>query len=562
MRQTRILAVLSAAALLSASACSGSSGANASGGSTSSPAGAAPLSQAGGSSQAVGSTSSSPVGAPPANGGTFNLGVANDPGNLDPSMTALAVTREVSDLAYDSLVYAQNDGTVKSGLAASWKTTANSAVLTMTKGVTCSDGSSFTAKDAADNVNYVADPANKSPLLGTFLPVGAKATADVGAGTVTVTTPMPNAFLLQNLSGLFMVCAAGLKDHKLLAGKTIGTGPWVLSQAAADDHYTYTKRAGYSWGPGGTSLDQPGTPDSVNVRVITNPTTMANLVLAGQINLAAVLGNDAKRLDAARLATINQIAPGGETWFNETAGRPGADPKVREALITGTDLTQIVKVAVAGKGGPAKGAVTSAPNPCQADTVTANLPRFDAAKAESILDAAGWTAGANGIRAKAGKPLAMTFLYSPSSGQAITAAAELLASQWKTLGVDVTLKSYTSTQLNDIIFSTGAWDTGWIPLTISLPSQLVPFASGKTPPDGTNFGHIANSEYATLAGKATVAAEVKTACPLWEQAEGSLHKNFDIVQMFDLYASVYLKNAQASIAGGELVGSSLRLTQG
>ncbi|MDQ2739394.1 MAG: ABC transporter substrate-binding protein [Actinomycetota bacterium] len=555
MRRTRILAVLSAAALL-VSACSGSSGSGSSGGPTSSPAASAPSFQAGGSSQA------STTGAPPAKGGIFTMGEASDPGNLDPSMTVLSVTRLVSSLAYDALVNAQDDGTVKSGLAKTWKTSANSVTLTMTKGATCSDGSPFTAKDAADNLNYIADPANKSPLLGLFLPAGVKATADAGAGTVTVTSPVPDAFLLQNLSGVFMVCAAGLKDHKLLAGKTIGTGPWVLSQVAPGDHYTYTKRAGYTWGPGGAALDQPGTPDSVNVRVIANPTTMANLLLAGQINFASVSGNDTKRLDAAKLATINLITPAGETWFNETAGRPGADPKVREALATGTDIAQIMKVAVAGKGGPSKGAITLAPNPCHADTVTANLPAFDVAKAKSMLDAAGWAVGGNGIRAKAGKPLAMTFLYLPEFGQAVTAAAELLASQWKALGVDVALKGATDTQLGDIVFSTGAWDAGWIQVGLTLPSQLVPFASGKAPPAGTNFGHIANSEYTATAGKAALAPDVATACPLWEQAEEALYKDFDIVPMYNFYASTYLKNAEASIQGGNLVGSSLRLTQG
>ena len=90
----------------------------------------------------------------------------------------------------------------------------------------------------------------------------------------------------------------------------------------------------------------------------------------------------------------------------------------------------------------------------------------------------------------------------------------------------------------------------------------MPFVSGKTPPNGTNFGHIANSQYTSNATKAAVAPDVATACPLWETAEESLYKNFDLVQMYDFYVSVYLKNAQASIQGGELDGSSLRLTQG
>ena len=38
----------------------------------------------------------------------------------------------------------------------------------MKKGITCSDGSAFTAQTAADNVNYVANPKNSSPFAGVF----------------------------------------------------------------------------------------------------------------------------------------------------------------------------------------------------------------------------------------------------------------------------------------------------------------------------------------------------------------------------------------------------------
>ncbi len=50
--------------------------------------------------------------------------------------------------------------------------------------------------------------------------------------------------------------------------------------------------------------------------------------------------------------------------------------------------------------------------------------------------------------------------------------------------------------------------------------------------------------------------------PTYEYACDHCDKNFDVVQMYDFYASTYLKNAEASIGGGELVGSSLRLTRG
>ena len=482
------------------------------------------------SSSAPQITSGQATGAP-ASGGVFTIALANDPGNLDPSMTALSVTRLVSHLAYDTLV------------------------------AYGSDGSPFTASVAADNINYVADPANKSPLLGAFVDPGTKAVGDDAKGTLTVTGPQPNAFMLNNLANVFMICKAGLADHSKLATQTLGTGPWVLSEAVAEDHYSYSKRDGYTWGPGGQTVTEPGSPDSVNVRVITNQTTAANLLLSGEVNMAMVTGGDSKRLDAADLVSVNVAAPAGETWFNQADGHPGADPKVREALATGTNLADIQKVATAGKGGASQGMVTLTPKPCATDTVTGNLPTFDPQKAQQLLEAAGWTVGADGIRVKDGKPLAMTFLFLPTLGSGITAGAELLAQQWKELGVQLNLKTITSTQINEIVFGSGAWDVAWISLGVNLPSQIVPFVSGPAVPNGTNFSAIENKDYTANATKAAVAG-ADQACDLWDAAEKALFTSFDLVPMYDLYTSTYFKNGTATISGGEIWGSSLRLTTG
>ncbi len=166
-------------------------------------------------------TSGQATGAP-ASGGVFTIALANDPGNLDPSMTALSVTRFVSHLAYDTLLSYKTDGTAVSGLAKSWKVSPDKVVFTMVPDVTCSDGSKFTPSDAADNLNYVSDPANKSPLTGVFIDPGTKAVGDDAKGTLTVTGPQPNAFLLNNLANVFMICKAGLADHSQAGQGNLG----------------------------------------------------------------------------------------------------------------------------------------------------------------------------------------------------------------------------------------------------------------------------------------------------------------------------------------------------
>ncbi|WP_051265480.1 ABC transporter substrate-binding protein [Nakamurella lactea] len=510
-----------------------------------------------------GTAEASGSGAPGAgSGGTLTLGLANDPGNLDPSMTVLSVTRSISHLAYDTLINQSTDGSFVSGLATSWKVKPDSIEFTLNPDVTCSDGSKLTTEDVKANIDFLSDPKNKSPLLGVMLPPGLTTEADTAKHTVTVTSPAPNAFLLNGFAGVFMVCNAGLADHKKLAQKTIGTGPFVLSEAVADDHYTYTRNEKYAWGPGGKPMEGPGVPDTVNARIITNPTTLANLLISGEVNGGTVIGADTARLDAAGLKKVDVKAPLGEFFFNQDKGRPGADPAVREALITALNREALTKVGTAGKGAASTGLVTIDPRPCGTDTVTGHLPDYDLAKAKQILDNAGWAPGADGIRAKNGTPLQFTFIYPQAGGDSMAAAAELVGQMWKELGVGTKLQSVTSTQLNEVAFGTGAWDAGWVPVTVNLPSQLAPFLSGAVPPDGTNFSHLANATYDQDSKKALATGDVKAACALWDSAETALFTAFDVIPMFDTSNAMYLNKATVNLVGGELDAPSLRLTAG
>ena len=237
------------------------------------------------------------------------------------------------------------------------------------------------------------------------------------------------------------------------------------------------------------------------------------------------------RSDCAGLTALPTRLSLGETFFNENTGRPGADPQVRLALTTGSDVPQLMKVATNGRGVLSTGLVTIDPKPCQGDTVTGNLPAYDAAKAKSILDADGWVAGSDGIRTKGGKKLTIKFIYPQQGGDALAAAAELLAQEWKALGVDITASVITATQLNDVLFASGDWDAGWVPVGVSLPTQLVGFLSGPAP--ATNFAHINNTAYTTDATKAAATGDVTQACALWNSAETALIKNIDVAPMFD-----------------------------
>ncbi|WP_370948014.1 ABC transporter substrate-binding protein [Amycolatopsis sp. cg5] len=506
---------------------------------------------------ACGTGSGDPANQKPVDGKTFSFGIGSDPGNLDPHMTVLSVTNQVARFLYDTLIDVDTDGKPIPGLAEKWEATTTTASFTLRPGITCSDGSPLTAATVAANIGFVGDPANKSPLLGIQLASGTKATADEATRTVVVTSGARDAFLLRNVGGLPIVCDKGLKDRKLLAKGESGTGMFAMTEVVPNDHYTLTRRKEYTWGPGQWKAE-PGLPDKVNLRVISNLTTAANLLLSGELNAAAMPGPDRQRLEARKLFHGDFVAALGEIFYNQAEGRPGSDEAVRRALTQALDLPQLAKVLTAGSGKPSQGLVTNEPNVCAGDSIKGNLPAFDQAAAKSTLDGAGWKPGPDGIRAKGGKKLAMTVLYGTQLGPTMASTAELAQQAWKAIGADVTLKAVDSPGLSAVLFGTGEWEVSLGPIGLVLPSQAVPFMSGPSAPDGTNFAHIKNAEYERLVAEAA-AMPGEAGCPNWLAAETALFKKVDVVPYTNSVVPFFGSGAKFTISQSSITPSSIRM---
>lgn len=532
------------AAVLTVAACGGAGGS---------------ISNAGGSTGGTASASQASGGQQYANGKTLTMVLQADPGSLDPDLTSLSVTLQTDFFLYDSLVNIAQNGSLQSGLATKWSGTTTTASFTLKKGVTCSDGTALTASDVAANINFIGNPKNASSRIGIWVPPQATAKADDATGTVTVTSKVPDAFLVRDVGSAQIVCPKGMKDRSSLKEGADGTGMYTLTSAVPGSQYTLTLRKGYDWGPGGFSSSAAGVPATVVLKVVSNETTAANLLLAGQANLAQVLGPDEQRLQAAKLYSQDVTAPLGELWFNEKAGMPGADPAVRKALVEALQLPQLGQVVTSGTGKPATGLVAPALSPCTGNTVGSNLPAYNLAAAKAALTAAGWKPGPGGVRAKDGKQLTMPVYYPTSLGSGITAGAELLQQNWTSLGVKVTLQGITDPELDSkIVGGQAAWGAGFIPLGLTAPDQLVPFVSGPTPPKGTNFAYISNSAYTADVTKAAATAG-EAGCAYWNAAETALFKDVDLVPFVNSTTPTFAKGATFQLSQGSVVPSSLRM---
>jgi peptide/nickel transport system substrate-binding protein len=475
-------------------------------------------------------------------GQTATIMLPSDPGNLDPDLTSLSVTEEADYFLYDSLINFAPNGTPEPGLATKWSGTTTSATYTIRKGVTCSDGSPLTAATVAANINFIGNIKNASSRAGVWVEPGATATADNATGTVTVKSPVPDAFLVTDVGQAQIVCDSGMKNRKLLQEGAEGTGLYTLTSAVPGSSYTLTLRKGYDWGPGGVTSATKGLPATVVLKVVTNMTTGANLLLSGGANIGEVVGADTQRLTSLYSQSVD--SPFGVLWFNQKAGTPTAQEPVRQALTESLQLTQLGQVLTSGTGAASTGMVTAALSPCKGNTVSGNLPAYNQSAAKSGL---------------AGKNLSIAVYYPTSAGSGAASAAELMQSTWSQLGVKVSLHGITDAEIDsEIVAGAAAWNVAIVPIGLTVPSELVPFVSGATPPTGEDFSFIKNAAYTADVTKASSAAGA-AGCPDWNAAETELYKDVDLVPFVDSAIATYAKGATFSLSQGSIMPASIRM---
>ncbi len=117
-----------------------------------------------------------------------------------------------------------------------------------------------------------------------------------------------------------------------------------------------------------------------------------------------------------------------------------SDVRVRRALAYATNVPEFITDITHGVQVPG-----DSDQPSFSWAHASGLPRytFDPARARRLLEAAGWQAGPDGVRTKAGQRL--TLVAANVSGSSVGNAAFVLAQrQWRDVGVDLEVKNYVS----------------------------------------------------------------------------------------------------------------------
>jgi peptide/nickel transport system substrate-binding protein len=149
------------------------------------------------------------------------------------------------------------------------------------------------------------------------------------------------------------------------------------------------------------------------------------------------------------LNRVSYVAPQYDYYIHnlDPAKTPKAaifgDVQVRRALLTGLNREQVAQKVYFGLAAPADSSVSGAQ---WVHTTPKTQYPYSLSKANSMLDAAGWVKGPDGVRSKNG--VRMEWELRTNSGNTVRETLiTVLADQWKQLGANVTTRPVQFPQL-------------------------------------------------------------------------------------------------------------------
>lgn len=415
--------------------------------------------------------------------------IESSPTNLDIRIGSDAQAEHIGSLVFDSLVRKDEHYNLQPWIAERWEwTDPRTLVLHIRNGVRFHDGKPLEAADVAWSIDSMHNGAIVTSKSGSFSSVDHAEAPD--ARTCVVHLNRPDASLLFNLSdGLSAVVERGA--GKQMDEHPIGSGPFVFVSETQDKDVVLRRNPAYWAGPPHIQ--------TLRFNVVPDAITRALEIQKGSADAAsnaltpdtvfALRNNKSVVIEDLPGSIVNYIT------FNVTDPLL-RDPRVREAFAYSIDRPAIIHALwrdhaeVADTLLPAQH--WAAPRAGEVTQYTHNV-----AKAEALLDAAGYRPDVHGIR------LRLTLKSSTDDTMRLLAA--ILQQQVREAGIELTLRQNEfGTFYSDV--TKGAFQMyvlRWIGANDDPDIFRYAYASTSMPPKGSNRGHYRNARVDALLAAAS-----------------------------------------------------------
>ncbi|MES2710975.1 MAG: peptide ABC transporter substrate-binding protein [Pseudomonadota bacterium] len=384
---------------------------------------------------------------------------------LNPHFAVGTTNQEGSRVFYEPLAGWAQDGSLHPILAAEIPSIENgglqadgkSVTWKLKPGVQWHDGRPFTADDVVFNWEYGKNPAVAAVTAGSYRDINVVKIDDL---TVRVEFAQPTPFWADAFVAsrgmlipkhLFQDFAGANSRDAPANLRPVGTGPYKFVSFTPGDTLRGELNPNYH------VANRPHF-DTIEVKGGGDATSAARAVLqTGDYDYAwnlAVEDEILKRLEAVGRGKVNIVPGGGIEFVQLNATDPNrevdgerahistthpafGDPVVRQAMALLTDRNSLEQF-IYGRGGPATANFLNNPPRYRSTNMRWE---FNVARANEILDAAGWARGRDGIRAKNNVRLNFVFQTSVNTPRQRTQAVMKQAAQ--RAGINLDLKSVT-----------------------------------------------------------------------------------------------------------------------
>lgn len=447
-----------------------------------------------------------------ANDGTYAEAVLGPVNTLNPIFANTSAEESAGNLLFSKLLSYDKTGHLNYDLAESMTLSDDRTTYTIRirSDARWSDGLYVRAKDVVFTVGLLKNPATRSTITG-WNDITVTAVDD---RTVAFKLPGVYAAFPHALNFLPILPEHALRDvepsavrENSFSSKPIGSGPFTLRFIQDIDQPTGRKiihlARNTSYYRGAPKLDR------FQLHVYKDSDAIVRAITTFEVNAATdITVSDTKKVNAERYIIERKPVNSGVYALFNTTSPVLSDVKVRQALQAGTDVAA-VRNAI-GTNTPELH-LPFITNQLNAEVAPAT---YDLSKAAQLLDEAGWRLDGN-VRKKDSVALRLSVVTTKNND--FEKALEVLAGQWRGLGVNITTtiidptdKSQNSTQ--DILQKRN-YDVLLYQLTIGGDPDVYAYWHSSQAVSGFNFSNYANivSDEALSSARARVEPELRNA---------------------------------------------------
>lgn len=351
-------------------------------------------------------------------------------------------TNDLIALVYDTLFWSQVREDPEPWLAESAEPNADFTEWTVTlrDGLEWQDGIPLTAEDVAFTFGYYKMQAGASGRYAHHVSdVPAFQSAQVmDPRTVKIVygAPAPQFKVMPgaDLPILPKHIWESVTDPKTMnTGLPVGSGPYKLVEMVPDQSYRFEANENYFKG-------KP-TVDVLELPVVKDPSAAFAALRTGEVASVAVNvpGELYEQFSGNPDIALAESTRFQSTQVNFNARKPPMnDPKLRKAISMTTDKKALVDTVLLGRAEPGLPTYLDPQSPWAVEDAESD---YDPAAAKTLLDDAGYTVGADGVRvAPDGKPVTISLLVNSFAPQDIR-AGQLITQQLAPLGVAIQVEA-------------------------------------------------------------------------------------------------------------------------